>query len=202
MHACGGHTMYKFYLYLYTWIGMVHKCIVPGCLNQSNQKKGLKFHRQKWLDLMGRTSVEVTVNNRICSAHFTEGGWQNSGSKVPVIFPWRQLVISTTTHTMKLLTTAHATFLHYLHCIPRSQLFQSSSQSFFTNYTDSFSSIYLNSIEAVSLTENLQWSVAFLTWWKPVIRSWQIGAWWYSKQHQLTFTTTYHLQRRDLNKHI
>ena len=72
------------YLGLSTLIGMVHKCIVPGCPNQSNRKtdadsKCLKFHRlpfknqkllQVWLDLMGMTLTETTVSSRICSAHF------------------------------------------------------------------------------------------------------------------------------------
>ena len=81
---------------------MVHKCIVPGCPNQSNRKvdangKCLKFHRlpfknqkllQVWLDLMGRTLTEITVSSRICSAHFSKYGLRKSGSKVPDIFPW------------------------------------------------------------------------------------------------------------------
>ena len=81
---------------------MVHKCIVPGCPNQSNRKtdaegKTLKFHRlpfknqkllQVWVDLMGRTLTEVTVSSRICSAHFSKHGLRKSGSKVPDVFPW------------------------------------------------------------------------------------------------------------------
>ena len=69
-------------------LGMVHKCIVPGCPNQSKRKtdakgKKLKFHRQPfknqkvlqvWVELMGRTLTEVTVSNCICRAHFSKRG--------------------------------------------------------------------------------------------------------------------------------
>ena len=82
---------------------MVHKCVVPGCPNQSDKKtdvhgKRVQFHRlphknkkllQTWLDLIGRTLTEVTVNSRICSVHFSEGGLKKFGYKVPEIFPWQ-----------------------------------------------------------------------------------------------------------------
>ena len=76
---------------------MVHKCAVPGCPNSADRKdKSLKFHRlpfqntkllETWLNLIGKSMHEVTVNSRICSAHFI-GGSRKRRSQLPEIFPW------------------------------------------------------------------------------------------------------------------
>ena len=57
---------------------------------------GLRFHRlpfhntkllETWLNLIGKSVLEVTVNSRICSAHFI-GGSRKRRSQLPEIFPW------------------------------------------------------------------------------------------------------------------
>ena len=58
---------------------MVNFCVVPGCSNRSNREKDLSYYRlplkdkkllQVWVHKIGRKSLPLNGNSRVCSQHF------------------------------------------------------------------------------------------------------------------------------------
>lgn len=88
---------------------MPHRCVVGGCSNEPDPKKGIALHkipfpddgrgearkrRRKWIDFVKakRAKWEPTINSRICSAHFNPEDFERRFSSLPGIDNRRILI--------------------------------------------------------------------------------------------------------------